>query len=366
MALSQNLQAGETGVRSGIGASTDRLLNVTARALLVGTALALHAHAAAAQSWRAEWPRTDFSKSIVPLHEIRSGGPPRDGIPSIDVPKFERLVRSRAQGWSASIGDNEPVISLSVGSDARAYPLRLLIWHEIANDTIGGTPVAVTYCPLCNAALVFDRRVDDRTLDFGTTGKLRNSDLVMYDRQTESWWQQFTGEAIVGSLAGRRLGLLPSRLESFGRFRNRFPDGSVLVPSNPAARNYGRNPYVGYDASGKRPFLYDGSLPADIDPMERVVAVETAPGRHEAWSLALLAEKRTIRSGAIVLEWQPGQASALDRSVIGSGRDVGNVVVWSKQGPDLVEVPYDVTFAFAFHAFRPQAVIHKNAPEGAE
>ena len=128
-------------------------------------------------------------------------------------------------------------------------------------DLIGGTPVAVTYCPLCNASLVFDRALENRVLDFGTTGKLRNSDLVMYDRQTESWWQQFAGDAIVGVLSGKHLRLIASRVEAFSRFRQRFPNGQVLIPNDPRARNYGRNPYVGYDANGQKPFLYDGSLP---------------------------------------------------------------------------------------------------------
>jgi hypothetical protein len=221
-------------------------------------------------SWRLEWPRTDFSKHSVPFAGIKSGGPPKNGIPAIDAPRFERLADGKTTGSSAALGDTEPVIALSIGDDARAYPLRVLIWHHIENDSVGGTPVVVTYCPLCNAALVFERVVDGRVLDFGTTGKLRNSDLVMYDRQTESWWQQFTGEAIVGAMTGRHLRLMPSRLESFDRFRQRFPQGKVLIPNNPNARNYGRNPYVGYDATGQRPFLYDGSLPAGIEPMERV------------------------------------------------------------------------------------------------
>src|SRR6516225_9581281 len=138
-------------------------------------------------SWRLEWPRTDFSKHSVPFAGIKSGGPPKDGIPAIDAPRFERLADGKATGSSAALGDTEPVIAVSIGEDARAYPLRVLIWHEIANDAVGGTPVVVTYCPLCNAALAFERVVDGRVLDFGTTGKLRNSDLVMYDRQTESW-----------------------------------------------------------------------------------------------------------------------------------------------------------------------------------
>jgi hypothetical protein len=310
--------------------------------------------------WQSEWRRTDFSKHSVPHSEIRSGGPPRDGIPSIDAPRFVRMERGKAQGWAAALSETEPVIALSIAGDARAYPLRVLIWHEIANDTVGGTPVAVTYCPLCNAALVFERLAGGRVLDFGTTGKLRHSDLVMYDRQTESWWQQFTGQAIVGTMTASQLRLVPSRLESFARFRQRFPNGLVLVPNNPNARNYGANPYVGYDAAGQRPFLYDGSLPDGIEPMERVVAIEIAPGRHAAWSLALLRRRGTIEAGDLVLTWEAGQASALDKRLISTGRDVGNVVVQRKQDDDLVDVPYDVTFAFVFHAFRPDSVIHKD------
>jgi len=225
-------------------------------------------------SWRTEWPRTDFAKHYVSLAEIKSEGPPKDGIPPIDNPRFEQLVKGKASNWAAQLSDTESVISLSVGSEHRAYPLRILIWYEIVNDLVGGRSVAVTYCPLCNTALVFDRRLEGRTFDFGTTGKLRHSDLVLYDRQTESWWQQFTGEAIVGAMTGYQLKLIPSRLESFGRFRERFPNGKVLVPANPNARNYGDNPDAGYDALGSRPFLYDGALLEGIEPMQRVIAVE--------------------------------------------------------------------------------------------
>jgi hypothetical protein len=342
-----------------------RLSGVIALTTLLGVALdaGLGTSSADPSRWRSEWPRTDFSRHSVAFAEIKSGGPRKDGIPAIDMPRFERLVAGKPTGWSAALGDTEPVIAVSIGDDARAYPLRVLIWHEIANDTVGGSPVAVTYCPLCNAALVFERSVQGRVLDFGTTGKLRHSDLVMYDRQTESWWQQFTGEAIVGAMTGQRLRLVPARLESFERFRERFPQGQVLVPTNPNARNYGRNPYVGYDASGQRPFLYDGTLPHGIEPMERVVAVETAPGRHEAWALTLLRRRGTIEGADLLIRWQAGQASALDTASIRAGRDVGNVVVQRRQGDQLVDVPYDVTFAFVFHAFRPGSPIHKDASD---
>ena len=316
---------------------------------LAGAAFALAASGVAADParWRAEWPKTDFAKSAVDFGSIRSGGPPKDGIPSIDRPKFETLMGGKASGWAADIADLEAVISVSIGGDARAYPLRILTWHEIVNDTVGGKPVAVTYCPLCNAALAFDRTVDGRTLDFGTTGKLRHSDLVMYDRQTESWWQQFTGEALVGALAGKALKLVPSRLESFALFRKRFPDGRVLVPNEPALRRYGVNPYVRYDEIGRLPFLYQGELPDGIHAMERVVAVEVAPGKHEAWAISLMRERGELRNGDLVIRWEAGQASALDASTIGGGRDVGNVVVQRKLGDGYEDVPYDVTFALS-------------------
>jgi len=160
--------------------------------------------------------------------------------------------------------------------------------------------------------------------------------------------------------------LVPSRLESFGRFRQRFPHGQVLIPSDPGARNYGANPYVGYDASGQKPFLYDGSLPDGIDPMERVIAVETRPGYHEAWPLQLLRERGTIETGDIVLKWEAGQTSALDKGTVEAGRDVGNVVVQRQKDRGLSDIPYDVTFAFAFHAFRPGSPIHKRIPTGPE
>ncbi len=314
-------------------------------ALVVLLALAPDARATSAD-WSAAWPRTDFAKHTVDLSEIRSGGPPKDGIPAIDDPRF------RSVGDVTDLAPTEPVITLRIQDDARAYPLRILTWHEIVNDTVGGMPVAVTYCPLCNAAIAFDRRVGGRVLDFGTTGKLRNSDLVMYDRQTESWWQQYTGTAIVGELAGLELELLPARVESFERFAREHAEGRVLVPSDPSLRAYGANPYVGYDGSSL-PFLYDGSYPEGIAPMAYVVAVG-----GEAWSLDLLRETGGIEAGDLVLTWDPGQNSALDERLIAEGRDIGNVVVRRRAAEGLVDVPYHVTFAFVFHAFQPEGRLH--------
>lgn len=279
--------------------------------------LAATAHADPS-SWKMEWDKTDFSKHSVDYSEIMSGGPPKDGIPSIDNPKFVALANLK------DIAGTEPVIGFSHKGDARAYPLRILIWHEIVNDTVGGLPVTVTYCPLCNSAIVFDRRLDGRVLDFGTTGKLRRSDLVMYDRQTESWWQQFIGEGIVGKMTGKRLKMLPARVESLDNFRKRFKTAKVLVPNHSGMRPYGRNPYAGYD-SAPRPFLYRGDYPKGIKPMAYVVAVG-----NQAWPLELIREKKTVTAGNLRLSWAAGQNSALDAGVIGSGRDLGNIIVQKK------------------------------------
>ena len=302
-------------------------------------------------AWRRAWPDTDFSRHSVSFGTIKSGGPPKDGIPSIDAPAFKPLAAVE------SLSDDEPVIGLSHDGVWKAYPLRILVWHEIVNDTIAGRPIAVTYCPLCNSAIVFDRRVEgpdgqERTLEFGTTGKLRNSDLVMYDRQTESWWQQFMGEAIVGALTGTRLDIVATRLESVADFRARAPaDAQVLVPNDRYAKRYGYNPYRGYDTLA-RPFLYDGSVPEGIEPLARVVSLE---GREAAWSFDLLRAKKRIETpDGTVLTWSPGQASAVDASFIPDGRDVGTVTA-TKNGEDQV---YFVEFAFAFHAFHPDAPIH--------
>jgi hypothetical protein len=297
--------------------------------------------------WRQEWPRTDFTTHSVAYSEIMSGGPPKDGIPPIDRPHFQ------PQSEVLGLGPNEPVISLEIGSDARAYPLRILIWHEIVNDTVGGIPVTVTFCPLCNTSIVFDRRLDGQILDFGTSGKLRRSDLVMYDRQTESWWQQFLGEAIVGSMTGKRLKMLPARLESITKFRERHREGQVLVPANSGGRDYGRNPYEGYDTASQ-PFLYNGELPEGVAPLSRVVRVGT-----RAWTLALVQQvKAIVTDDGLEITWQPGQNSALDTAAIPNGADVGNVVVTRRVEGQDVDIPYSIDFAFAFHAFHPDGTLH--------
>lgn len=316
-------------------------------ALIVITGFALAAPPATAdvfRKWMMAWPHTDFSRLTVPLEEIRSAGAERDDIPSIDQPRFASVA-------DADLPDVEPVVSVEIGGEARAYPLRILIWHQIVNDRIAGVPVVVTFCPLCDVALVFDRRVGTRTLEFGSTGLLRYADLIMYDRQTESWWQQYEGRSIVGTLAGERLQPVPARLESVRRFAERFPHGRVLVPADPTFRPYGRNPYTHYD-SMPSPLLYDGPLPDGIEPLARVVAVG-----NRAWSLALVRSRGRLEVGDLSIEWTPGQSSALDAKQIADGRDVGNVVVRQKRDGNWQDIPYSVEFAFVFLAFHPDREI---------
>jgi len=306
--------------------------------LVAALATTVHANP---DRWKSEWPNTDFSRSsVTDWSEILSGGPPKDGIPALSDPKFRKATTE------SRIKPREPVITVEInGQTPRAYPIRYLTWHEIVNDKIGNVPVAVTFCPLCNSGMVFDRRVGGKLRQFGVSGKLRNSDMVMYDVETESWWQQAIGTGIVGAHRGDVLKQLPSWMESWAEFKARNPQGLVMDEPD-WSRAYGRNPYVSYDSSG-RPFLYSGELPPHgIPPLMRVVRV----GKR-AWPISRLRAEGEVREADLVISWGAGQASALDARTIGDGKDVGTVRVRDGSGRD---VAHDVMFAFAFHAFFPR------------
>jgi hypothetical protein len=296
---------------------------------------------------------TDFRRHTVPLSEFMAGGPGKDGIPAIDRPRF---VRASVTQY---LEPQEPVIELVVNGKARAYPLQILTWHEIVNDRVAGVPVAVTFCPLCNTAIVFDRRVGGRTLDFGVSGNLRHSDLVMFDRQTESWWQQFGGAGVVGVYAGTRLRQLPTRIVSWSSFRRRHPDGLVLTRDTGfLGRPYGQNPYPGYDKIDEPPF-FPAAHGDDkrLLPKERVVYVELG-GEAIAVPFSALAKRREIRTEVagrrLVIRFEGKAASALDSYDVAAGREVGTAVVVDERGE---AVPFDEPFWFAVAAFRPNVVI---------
>ena len=265
--------------------------------------------------------KTDFSLHTVPFDEILSVVP-RDGIPSIDNPKF--ISPETANGW---LTDPEPVISFQLNGQARAYPLKILTQHEIVNDEVGGVPVIVTFCPLCNSALVFDRRLEGTVYEFGVSGNLRNSDLIMYDRLTQTWWQQLTGEAIVGELAGYKLTFLPASIVAFGDFKAAHPQGQILSrDTGHRNRNYDRLPYAGYDRADNPPFLFDGDLDGRLLPKERVAAL-TIGDVDAAFPFTLLDTERvvnyTVGGQDVVVFFKPGTLSTFDSLLIGGPEGVG-------------------------------------------
>jgi len=371
-------------------------LQVLLPRLLVLFAMLLPVTTVEAQSWprlqTAEWTKTNFDKMSIEPDEIMSGGPPKDGIPAIDRPQF--ITLEAASEW---LDENEPVIAFEHGGMARAYPLQILIFHEIVNDEVGGKPFAVTFCPLCNASIVFARDHNGVVLDFGTTGRLRKSDLVMYDRQTESWWQQFTGEGIVGDYTGDKLTQVPSQIVSFETFQEAFPEGEVLSKETGFQRQYGQNPYQGYDSIHNTPFLYQGKTDPRLRPMERVLSIPSGDGYHLVPLTEL--EDTSVLSmqleGSDVVVFAPGvAASALDQSEIAASRDIpaaaafsvvhgeqtlkfevrdGNIVdsstgsTWNAlghavsgelAGERLQQIDSGVHFAFAWLAFDPDASIY--------
>lgn len=271
---------------------------------------------------------TDFSKHSVPYSEIFSGGPPKDGIPSIDAPKF--ISVDEADEW---LEDREPVVFVQVGDDARAYPIQILMWHEIVNDVVGDEPLMVSFCPLCNTAIAFKRTFDGQVLDFGTTGRLRYSNLIMYDRQTETWWQQATGTAIVGTYTGRQLEFYPASMVSWADFKTQHPTGQVLSRDTGNQRNYGGNPYVGYDDINQEPFLFEGPTPDQLPAMARVLTVDLG-NEAVAYPYEILSDLYVINdivnNEEIVVFWAGGTASALDAPKIFEGREVGAAATYSR------------------------------------
>lgn len=359
------------------------------------------------------WEMSEPPESLIPLEEIRSGGPPPDGIPPIDDPQF--VSASEASEWLA---DREPVISLVHKGVAKAYPLQILTWHEIANDTIAGDPITVTFCPLCNSAVAFDRRVettpdaegmlgvDEAVLDFGTSGRLYRSNLVMYDRQTKSLWIQFTGRSVTGPFMGTELEEVPVQMVSWEDARAADPDVQVLSRDTGHSRNYGTNPYPGYDDIDSSPFLFDGETDGRLAAMEKVVTVIDGDDAV-AYRLKTLREKAgdgdrsvihdTVGGRDIVVFFERGTASALDDRSIADSRDVGSTGVyvprsgeeeltfevrdgafvdtqtgstWSVlgkatggplQGERLEGVAHDDTFWFTWSSFHPDTRIYESS-----
>ena len=340
----------------------------------------------------AAW-KTDWSKHSIDLDELIAGGPPKDGIPSINHPTFVSI--DEASRWLAS---KEPVIALAIEGVARAYPLQVMTWHEIAIDEVGGVPVVVTFCPLCYSAVAYDRRVNGQVLTFGVSGMLRHSDLVMFDRQTESLWQQLNGEAIVGSYTGTILTPVPAQIIAFEQFAEAYPDGVVLSRETGHLRDYGRNPYVGYDTIDERPFLFRGESDDRLPPKEKVIAF-SLDGVDKAYPHSLTRKQRVVNDEVggtpVVVFHDDGAVSALDQSQISESKEIGSTGVFEArlggvrltfgydgerfvdhetnsawditglavagelEGRRLRPIPHGDFFAFAWFVFKPETKLYQ-------
>lgn len=277
---------------------------------------------------------TDFSTASIDLNELVVGvaaKDPRDVIPPIDDPVFQ--TTAEAAVW---LDDDEPGVALRIGEESRFYPLRILNRHEVVNDRLEAVSVLVTYCPLCNSAIVFDRTVDGEQMRFGTSGLLRHSDLVLWDRSTQSLWQQITGEAIVGELTGSRLEPLPSAIVGWSTFAEEYPGGLVLGRNQGRKVLYGDNPYVGYSGRSAPPERY---FSAEIDPrlpaLERVVGI-SHNDEHVAVPFASAREQGAIDlevgGESVVVLWGAGSTTdALDGFTVAAGDAIGIALAYSSE-----------------------------------
>lgn len=275
--------------------------------------------------WSTEW-----GLRLIDLDDL-SQGAGRDAIPAISGPLYWTLEEA-----SAVYTDNVPLVQVNINGDVRGFPLEILTWHEIVNDTIGGVPVAVTFCPLCNTAIAFESQIGDEIYKFGVSGLLRNSDLVMYDRNTESLWQQSSGRAIVGRMVGARLKYVPASVVTVGQLRSAYPDALVMSRDTGWDRPYGQNPYRGYDnpeEGGPYTFFFDrDTIDERLPPAERVVSIEGPSGAAIAYAWSTLEQERAVHDSFdgidLVVFWTPGALSILDAGILRDGREVGTTAVF--------------------------------------
>lgn len=317
---------------------------------------------------------TDGVLHTIPLEKIRSGGPPKDGIPSIDDPVFV------AADGAHHMTDTDTVIGLELNGDVRAYPLSILVWHEIVNDEVGGIPVAVTYCPLCYTSQVFERVIDGEAVEFGTTGKLYQSNLLMYDRLTDTYWSQGLGTAVMGPLSGDRLDRVPFDIMAWEDWRDSHPETVVLSTDTGHARAYGVDPYGSYYTESGIMFPVDNP-DERMHPKEIVVGVGV-DGIHKAYRQAdveveVVINDRMGDTDILLLSIYPGNARVFERTVNGQtlhfeyddGRmadtDTGSewnynglAVSGAFAGERLPRLPIEPGFWFEWTAFYPDTLVY--------
>lgn len=257
---------------------------------------------------------TDGTKHIIPLDQIRSGGVAMDGIPSVDEPVFAEPDQA------PFLEDSDIVMGLEIGGDARAYPLFILVWHEIVNDMVGGVPVSVTYCPLCYTTQVFERTINGQEVEFGTSGKLYNSNLLMYDRLTGSYWSQGLGVAVTGDLSGSMLRAVPFDVITWGDWKRLHPDSMALTTQTGHARPYGVDPYGEYYTDSR--IFFPISHRDDTLGLKDVVMGLSAGHTYKAYRQAdieaeVLINDQIDGKPVLLASLFPGNARVFDRTVDG-------------------------------------------------
>jgi Protein of unknown function (DUF3179) len=281
----------------------------------------------------------DLSNATIPRKELLPGGPPRDGIPAIDQPRFVAAEKA------SFLRDEDRVLSVKIDNEVRAYPLRILNWHEIVNDQIGDQPVAVTYCPLAGAGIVFNRRVNGRELSFGVSGLLYQSDLVMYDRETESLWPQIAMKAVSGPQAGAALRWLPSEEMTWGAWREAHPDGKVLSTKTGYARDYSGHAYASYEQSSETMFPVKWSRP-ELAKKTWVIGV-IVNGQAKAYALDDLKKQSRLEDNVAGTQIELAYDPATRRAEI-----------TNKQNSQ--PVPFTMAYWFAWQAFYPKTELFRH------
>ena len=284
----------------------------------------------------------DVSNSLVPKNEILSGGPPRDGIPAILSPKFESA--EKASEW---LKDSDLVAGIDGGAVQKTYPLRILVWHEAVNDSLGGKPVLISYCPLCGSTVVFSRDIQGKTLSFGISGLLYQSDVLFYDHQTESLWSQLEMKAVSGRMVGTKFDVLPSTLATWGEWKEKHPETLVLSRDTGFRRDYGNQPYSGYESSSSIMF----------------------PVRHKSGRFHPKEKVLVVLSGGDVKAYPFSELEKTDtplKDELG-GR---NIVIKYEDGKyvgayDEADKPVQsfVTYWFAWYTFRPDTTVFSSGDD---
>ncbi|MEL7434854.1 MAG: DUF3179 domain-containing protein [Chloroflexota bacterium] len=281
------------------------------------------------QSIRNGWDNTDFEETTVDLGALSSSGYGRDEfITPIDDPLFTDVMMARSV-----VVDTAPVIAVNHFDTVRAYPLTIMMVHEIVNDVIDGTSVAITFCPLCNSAIVYERQLEGDVLRMGVSGNLYGNNFLMYDHMTESWWSQLTGEALVGEYAGEMLPILPSQVVSFATFAERYPEGDVLIGDAMRPNvNYDLNPYLGIDESAS-PLLVQDDYDPRLPPMTRILGANIH-NTTIAYAFDTLSNERVVNDvlgeTAIVVFWKPGVFTAVSYNTRRATNDIGQAALYGR------------------------------------